>query len=92
MKHEVPTPRNPYAMAENAFASGWHSVDTIPLKGEGAFLVLTLSGLIRLAKNRRDYRKFRKADGYGPKRLTVNAVDTGNYLGAIAWKWPDPAP
>ncbi|WP_299549952.1 hypothetical protein [uncultured Tateyamaria sp.] len=73
-------------MVEEAFASGWHGVDTIPLKGEGDFLVLTLSGLIRLARNRRDYRKIRKADGYGPMRLTVNAVESGNYLGAIAWK------
>ena len=76
-------------MAAEALASGWNSVDTIPLRGEGEFLVLTLSGLIRLARNRRDYRKFRNADGYGPKRLTVNAVETGNYLGAIAWRWPD---
>ena len=77
-------------MLEDALASGWSSVDDIPLRGEGEFLVLTLSGLIRRAKNRRDYRKIRRADGYGPRRLTVNAVDTGNYLGAIAWKWPEP--
>ena len=77
-------------MAQSAIASGWNSVSSIPLKGDGAFLVLTLSGLIRLARNRRDYRKIRKADGYGPERITVNSVETGNYLGAIAWKWPDP--
>ncbi len=77
-------------MAQEALASGWYSVDTVPWKGEGAFLVLTLSGLIRLAKNRRTYRKVRQADGYGPMRQTVNAVETGNYLGAIAWRWPDP--
>ncbi len=76
-------------MLADALASGWHSVDDIPLKGEGVFLVLTLSGLVRHARNRRTYRKIRRADGYGPRRLTVNAVDTGNYLGAIAWKWPD---
>lgn len=73
-------------MTEEALASGWNSIDTIPLKGEGEFLVLTLSGLIKLARNRRDYRKIRKADGYGPRRLTVNAVESGNYLGAVAWK------
>lgn len=89
LKHSLPKRLNPYQMAEEALASGWQSVDTVPLNGEGEFLVLTLSGLIRLAKNRRDYRKFRKADGYGPKRLTVNAVESGNYLGAIAWKWLD---
>ena len=89
LKHSLPKRRNPHLMAEEALASGWYSVDTIPLRGEGEFLVLTLSGLVRLAKNRRAYRKFRKADGYGPKRLTVNAVKTGNYLGAIAWKWPE---
>lgn len=89
MKHALPTRRNPHQMAADALTSGWHSVDTVPLKGEGAFLVLTLSGLIRLAKNRRHYRKIRKSDGYGPERITVNAVESGNYLGAIAWKWPD---
>ena len=89
MKHSLPKRRNPHDMAEEALATGWHPVDTVPLKGEGAFLVLTLSGLVRLARNRRNYRKFRKADGYGPKRLTVNSVESGNYLGAIAWKWPE---
>ena len=90
MQHSVPKRRKPHEMAQTALASGWNSVDTIPLKGEGPFLVLTLSGLIRLAKNRREYRKIRKADGYGPMRITVNSVETGNYLGAIAWRWPDP--
>lgn len=89
LKHSLPKRRNPYQMVEEALASGWQSVDTLPLKGEGEFLVLTLSGLVRLARNRRAYRKFRKADGYGPKRITVNAVESGNYLGAIAWKWLD---
>ncbi len=89
MQHSVPKRRDPYQMLEDALEKGWESVDTIPLKGEGAFLVLTMSGLIKLAKNRKDYRNPRKADGYGPKRTTVNSVKTGNYLGAIAWKWPD---
>ena len=89
MKHTLPKRRDPHLMAAEALATGWNSVDTIPLKGEGEFLVLTLSGLVRRARNRREYRRFRKSDGYGPKRLTVNAIDTGNYLGAIAWKWPE---
>lgn len=87
--HSVPTRRDPYVMLEQALTAGWQTVDTIPLKGEGAFMVITLSGLHRLARNRRDYRRFREADGYGPKRITVNAVESGNYLGAIAWKWVD---
>lgn len=76
-------------MTAQALASGWKDVSSIPLKGEGVFLVLTLSGLVRRATNRRSYRKIRRADGYGPKRLTVNAVDSGNYLGAVAWRWPE---
>ncbi|WP_299627479.1 hypothetical protein [uncultured Tateyamaria sp.] len=90
MKHSVPIRRDPYLVLEDALRSGWQTVDTIPLRGEGTFMVITLSGLHRRAKNRRDYRRFRKADGYGPKRITVNAVDSGNYLGAIAWKWDTP--
>jgi len=89
VKHSVPKRRNPHEMASEALASGWHSLDTIPLRDEGEFLVLTVSGLVRLARNRRSYRKIRKSDGYGPNRLTVNAVGSGNYLGAIAWKWPE---
>lgn len=76
-------------MLEMAQADGWHTVDTIPLNGDGEFLVLTLSGLIRLSRNTKHFRNARRADGYGPKRTTVISVETGNYLGAIAWKWPD---
>ncbi|MEO1139715.1 MAG: hypothetical protein AAFW87_09685 [Pseudomonadota bacterium] len=89
MKHSLPKRRDPYKMLEAAVASGWQTIDTVPLKGDGTFLVLTLSGLIRLARNRKAFRNPRKADSYGPKRMTVNSVETGNYLGAIAWKWPD---
>lgn len=89
MKHELPERRDPFRMLDRALADGWHSIETIPLKGEGHFLVLTISGLVRLSRNRKHYRKHREADGYGPQRTTVCAVDTGNYLGAIAWKWPD---
>lgn len=88
MKHSIPKPRDPYEMLEQALASGWQTIDTVPLKGEGAFVALTLFGLTRLSKSRRFSRNFRKADGYGPKRISVNAVETGNYLAAIAWKWP----
>ncbi|NRB04154.1 MAG: hypothetical protein HRU30_12920 [Rhodobacteraceae bacterium] len=90
MKHAVPERRKPYKMLEQALADGWESVHNIPLKGEGEFVVLTLSGLIKLARNRKVHRITRKADGYGPARTTVVSVRTGNYLGAIAWRWPDP--
>lgn len=86
VKHVVPNRRNPYKMLENALLEGWQTVDNIPLKGEGAFLVLTISGLTRLARNRKTFHAPRAADGYGPKRTTVCAAESGNYLGAIAWK------
>ncbi len=89
MHHSVPKRRDPYEMLENARADGWQTVDDIPLKGEGSFLVITLSGLVRLARNRRTARHIRPADGYGPARASVGAVSSGNYLTAIAWKWPD---
>ena len=73
-------------MFEDALAQGWHPLDTIPLKGEGEFMVLTLSGLVRRARNRKDFRQHRQADGYGPARTTVCAVQSGNYLAAIAWR------
>lgn len=73
-------------MLETALKNGWNTVDTIPLKDEGTFLVLTLSGLTRLSHNRRLHRRFRDADGYCPKCISVNAVESGNYLVAIAWK------
>ena len=88
MRHSVPTRRDPFEMQEDALAQGWQAVNSIPLKGEGEFLVLTLSGKIRLARNRRETRNIKPADGYGPKRTTVGAVVAGNYLAAIAWKWP----
>ena len=77
-------------MLESALEGDWQPIDSVPLKGEGHFLVLTISGLERLARNRRFTRRFRDADGYGPRRATVCSVETGNYLGAIAWKWPLP--
>jgi len=89
MKHSVPKRRDPYKMLQAALETGWSSVEDIPLKGEGLFMVLTVSGLVRYAKNRNKERRFRRADGYGPMRATVVAVDSGNYLGAIAWRWPD---
>ena len=89
MKHTVPKRRNPYDMLNAALAEGWSGIETMPLAGEGEFLVMTMSGLIRLARNRRSFRSPRRADGYGPQRMTVTAVESGNYLAAIAWKWPD---
>lgn len=89
MKHSVPKRRDPFKMLEEAIHNGWQAVDTIPLKGEGNFLVLTISGLTRLARNRKNFRNARRADGYGPMRTTVVGVESGNYLGAMAWKWPE---
>jgi hypothetical protein len=88
LKHETPKRRDPFEMLDEALQTGWNRLDTIPLKGEGEFLVLTVSGLVRMARNRKAFRKPRKADSYGPERTTVNSVNTGNYLGAIAWRWP----
>lgn len=89
MRHYVPKRRDPFEMHHDAIADGWQAVDTIPLKGEGEFMVLTLSGMIRLARNRRETRNIKPADGYGPMRTTVGAVVSGNYLAAIAWRWPN---
>lgn len=88
MKHETPKRRDPFEMLQEALQVGWNTLDTIPLKGDGEFLVLTVSGLVRLARNRKTERKPRKADAYGPERTIVNSVKTGNYLGAMAWRWP----
>ena len=86
MKHETLRKRDPNAMLSEALRNGWETVDTIPVRGDGVFLALTLSGLIRRAHNRNTVRKARRADAYGPKRSTVVATDSGNYLAAIAWK------
>ena len=86
MKHTVPRKRDPFVMLSDALVSGWETVDSLPLRGDGAFLVLTLSGLVRRARNRNRELRFRRADAYGPKRATVVAEDSGNYLAAIAWK------
>lgn len=89
MKHETATKRDPNAMLSEALSDGWETVDSIPVRGDGVFRVLTLSGLSRRAHNRNAERKSRRADAYGPKRSTVVAVDSGNYLAAIAWTWSD---
>lgn len=90
MTDATPKRRDPFEMLADALQSDWQELDTIPLKNEGPFLVLTVSGLVRLARNGKTARKPRKADAYGPERTTVNSVKTGNYLGAMAWKWPEP--
>ncbi len=89
MEHSIPQKRDAYEMLNNALAEGWDTVDTLPLRGDGDFLALTVSGLIRRAYNRNTVRKSRRADAYGPKRSSVVAVSSGNYLAAIAWKWPE---
>ena len=88
MKHALPEKRNPYRMRDKALEDGWQTLDTIPRYGEGVFLVLTFSGLIRTARMARRFPRIKKADGYGPERVTVIATESGNYLTAIAWKWP----
>ncbi len=89
MKHTVIRKRDPNLMLQEALDEGWETIDTMPLRGEGVFLVLTVSGLVRLAHNRNMQRTARRADSYGPKRSSVIAEESGNYLAAIAWKWPD---
>lgn len=83
---------DPYLLLERALEDGWQDIDTIPIAGDGEFLVITIKGLVRLARNRKKTRIARRADGWGPKRTTVASVKTGNYIGAIAWKWPDDKP
>ncbi len=80
---------DPFALLEEALNDGWQTVDTIPLAGEGMFLALTITGIQRVVRNRNSERRVRRADAYGPARASVIGVDSGNYLGAIAWKWRD---
>jgi hypothetical protein len=87
VKHSLPRARNPFEMLQTALDEGWLPIADIPLAGEGNFTVLTYSGLIRRAFNRRAVRHYRKADSWGPARATVVAVESGNYLAAIAWRW-----
>lgn len=88
MKNGAPPKRDPNVMLVEALAAGWKTVDTLPLRGEGTFMALTVSGLTRRVRNRNSVRKYRRADVYGPKRANVVAVDSGNYLSAIAWNMP----
>lgn len=87
MKHTLPEKRDPFRMQEKALDEGWQTVESIPLRGEGEFMVLTMSGLIRKARQVRTHPRIKRADGYGPARVTVVGVETGNYLAAIAWRW-----
>lgn len=77
---------DPFALLDMAQTRGWKAVDTIPLREDGPFMALTLKGLERLVRNRSETRILRRADGWGPARCSVIAVETGNYLAAIAWK------
>lgn len=87
------TPTNsrvdPFALLEQSLMNGWQAVETIPLAGEGVFLALTITGIVREVRSRNTERRIRRADSYGPARASVIGVDTGNYLAAIAWKWPE---
>lgn len=89
MEHSVPRKRDPSKLLSEALNEGWETVNSLPVRGDGVFLALTLSGLIRRAHNRNVERKARRADAYGPKRSNVVAEESGNYLAAIAWKWPE---
>ena len=75
-----------FHLHELAISTGWQSIHTIPVAGQGAFMALTLRGLIREVKTRSPVRRIRRKDAYGPDRVTVKAVVSGNYLAAIAWK------
>lgn len=75
-----------FQLRDLALLHGWSTVRTIPLAGEGPFLALTLRGLIREVRSRSSVRRIKPADGYGPERVTVRAIKSGNYLAAIAWK------
>lgn len=77
---------DPFALLDEALEDGWQTVHTIPVSGEGVFMALTITGIKRLVRNRNKERKLRRADSYGPARASVIGVETGNYLGAIAWK------
>lgn len=77
---------DPYALVELAQARGWRSLDNVPLRGDGPFMALTLKGLERQVRNRSAQRSLRRADAWGPARCSVIAVESGNYLAAIAWR------
>ena len=89
MKHSLPERRDPHKMLELALKDGWFSLESLPVLGEGKFMVLTMSGLVRLARSHRAHHRIRPADGYGPDRTSVIAEASGNYLSAIAWRWPE---
>jgi len=75
-----------FHLFELAIDDGWRTIRTVPLAGQGQFLGLTIRGLIRVVKTRSNVLRVRPRDGYGPERVTVKAVASGNYLAAIAWK------
>ena len=75
-----------FQLYQAAVDDGWRSVKSIPLAGQGPFEALTIRGLIRKVKTRSPVLRIRRADGYGPERVTVKAVASGNYLAAIAWR------
>ncbi|MEL6639953.1 MAG: hypothetical protein AAGL17_08030 [Cyanobacteria bacterium J06576_12] len=75
-----------FQLYEVAIDAGWRSVRSIPLAGQGPFEALTIRGLIRIVKTRSPVLRIRRADGYGPERVTVKAITSGNYLAAIAWR------
>ena len=77
---------DPYALVELALARGWRGMDSVPLRGDGPFMALTLKGLERQVRNRSAQRSLRRADAWGPARCSVIAVESGNYLAAIAWR------
>ena len=89
MKHTVPKRRSVYEMRDWSLEAGWQSLETLPDYGAGDFMVLTFSGLVRRAHLTRANPRIRPADGYGPARVVVAGVQSGNYLAAIAWRWPD---
>jgi hypothetical protein len=73
------------AEAAERFGKGWRSVDTMPSGID--VMVLTVRGLIRLAR-RRPVRLPRRADDWGPRRIACMSrhADHGGDLAAVAWR------
>ncbi len=83
------TGRSAYELLDTAVARGWNRIETIPLFGQGSFMVLTLFGLIRRAQNMQTELRIHSADDHGPNRTSVVSLESGNALVAIAWKRVD---
>lgn len=89
MKHNIPERRDPFNILQRALSNGWSTMESVSGPDDGHFLVVTMSGLIRLAKNHRYVMRLKGQNGYGPAGVVVRGVATKSYHSAIAWKWPE---